>query len=69
MALQDTFFDRDRILRGGYNQAGHIGGLIPETGPRPSLTDLARTLNVDPLTLSTADVEALFVENNRALMD
>jgi predicted NBD/HSP70 family sugar kinase len=62
-------FDRDRIVRGGYNQAGNIGGLIPETGPRPSITDLAKTLNINPLTLATADIEALFLQKNRALMD
>lgn len=32
------------VFRGAYNQAANIGALIPETGPRPSLPDLARHL-------------------------
>lgn len=35
-----------RMYRGGFNQAGNIGGMLPETGPRPTLTDLARHLGV-----------------------
>ncbi len=36
--------DHHRIFRGGFNQAVNIGALIPETGPRPNVTDFARTL-------------------------
>jgi predicted NBD/HSP70 family sugar kinase len=40
------------IFRGAFNQAANIGALVPETGPRPSLTDLARHLSlaIDHLT-------------------
>jgi predicted NBD/HSP70 family sugar kinase len=45
-------FDRDRPFRGGSNMSGNIGGMVPETGPRPSVTDLTHTLGMGPGLLS-----------------
>ncbi|MEM7445878.1 MAG: ROK family transcriptional regulator [Pseudomonadota bacterium] len=47
-----------RLYRGGFNQAGNIGGMLPEPGPRPTLTDLASHLG---LTLS--DLTDTFLQN------
>ena len=35
---------KGEVFRGGHSQAANFGGLIDETGKRPSLTDLARHL-------------------------
>jgi len=61
-------FDRDRPFVGGYNMAGNIGALIPETGPRPSLPDLANYLDQPrhALTLSYLD-RMLMAEDARLL--
>lgn len=48
------------IFRGAYNQAANIGGLIPETGPRPSVTDLANYLGCELGDLSEAHLLNLF---------
>ncbi|MGV2101233.1 ROK family transcriptional regulator [Rhizobium sp. 21-4511-3d] len=62
-------FDRNRVIRGGYNQAGNIGGMVPETGPRPSVTDLADMLGCDPLELDHGRLEELFDAGHKPLMD
>lgn len=48
------------VFRGAYNQAANIGGLIPETGPRPSLTDLAKYLDCELEDLSQERLSELF---------
>ncbi|MDO5647532.1 ROK family transcriptional regulator [Paracoccus sp. (in: a-proteobacteria)] len=50
-------FDRDRAFIGGFNMAGNIGALAPDTGPRPSLPDLAAFLGV-PVSDLTLDAIA-----------
>jgi predicted NBD/HSP70 family sugar kinase/DNA-binding CsgD family transcriptional regulator len=62
-------FDRTRIVRGGFNQAGNIGGMVPETGPRPSVTDLAQTLGCTPAELDLERLESLFSDRNPVLLD
>ena len=48
-----------RIYRGGFNQAGNIGALMPEPHPRPSLTDLAEYLDEPVAELSNQRLERL----------
>ncbi|SCY90992.1 ROK family transcriptional regulator [Rhizobium sp. NFACC06-2] len=55
------------VFRGAYNQAANIGGLIPETGPRPSLTDLAKYLNYELRDLSYERLSELFAAKDRKL--
>lgn len=62
-------FDRSRIVRGGFNQAGNIGGMVPEPGPRPSVTDLANTLGCAPAELDLARLESLFADRDAVLFD
>ncbi|WP_137150945.1 ROK family transcriptional regulator [Devosia sp. FKR38] len=62
-------FDRSRIVRGGFNQAGNIGGMVPEPGPRPSVTDLAITLGCSPAELDLQRLESLFADRNPVLLD
>ncbi|MDP2779072.1 hypothetical protein [Devosia sp.] len=62
-------FDRSRIVRGGFNQAGNIGGMVPEPGPRPSVTDLAHTLGCAPAELDLARLESLFADRDAILLD
>lgn len=57
------------LLRGAFNQAANIGGLIPETGPRPSLTDLAVHLGVELGELTEEHLLALYAAGNGDLMD
>ena len=44
------------LFRGSSGQAGNIGALMPDTGPRPALPDLAQHLGLD---LNQLDPEAL----------
>lgn len=48
---------KDEVFRGANNQAANFGALVPESGPRPYLPDLARHLGctVDVLTLDALD--------------
>lgn len=41
-----SMVDGLRVFRGGFGQAVNIGALIPDSGPRPSLPDLARHLGL-----------------------
>jgi predicted NBD/HSP70 family sugar kinase len=52
-------FDRDRPFRGGFNMSGNIGGMVPETGPRPSVTDLTQSLGLGPQLLSPDHIAAM----------
>ena len=45
-----------RLFRGASGQAGNIGALVPDSGPRPALPDLAGHLGLD---LAQLDPEAL----------
>ncbi|MBX5083084.1 hypothetical protein HJB56_09950 [Rhizobium lentis] len=51
---------KDAVIRGAFNQASNIGALIPETGPRPNLSDLARHLGCRLDELSEDFLSALF---------
>ncbi len=62
-------FDRDRPFAGGYNMAGNIGALIPETGSRPSLPDLAAFLEEPRHTLTLPRIDALFQSGDQRLTD
>ena len=55
-----SFISGQKLLRGATGQAGNIGALVPESGPRPSLPDLAQHLGVD---LSRLDPETLDPED------
>ncbi|MEM6428777.1 MAG: ROK family transcriptional regulator [Deinococcota bacterium] len=63
-----TTFNRDQIFRGGFNQASNFGGLIPETGPRPSLPDLAAHMGMPVDNLSLDYLDDLFRADNQALL-
>jgi predicted NBD/HSP70 family sugar kinase len=63
-----TTFNRDQIFRGGFNQASNFGGLIPETGPRPSLPDLAVHLGIPVEDLSLEYLDDLFHAGNQSLL-
>ncbi|MEL6102778.1 MAG: winged helix-turn-helix transcriptional regulator, partial [Pseudomonadota bacterium] len=39
-----SLVDGLRVFRGGFGQAVNIGALVPDSGPRPSLPDLAKYL-------------------------
>ncbi len=56
------------VFRGAYNQASNIGALIPETGPRPNLSDLARHLGCSLERLSEDFLSALFQEGDSRLL-
>ncbi|WP_246716362.1 ROK family protein [Martelella soudanensis] len=58
-----------RIFRGAYNQAANIGALIPETGPRPNLTDLARHLAVPVERLDERFIANLHAGGDPALLE
>jgi len=58
-----------RIYRGGYNQASNIGGLLPETGPRPTLTDLASHLGLSLADLTDPFLRRLLQDRSAALID
>ncbi|SHN08865.1 Sugar kinase of the NBD/HSP70 family, may contain an N-terminal HTH domain [Roseibium suaedae] len=60
---------KGEVFRGAFNQAANIGALIPETGPRPSLTDLARHLGCELETLSLEHLSALYAERDGKLLD
>jgi predicted NBD/HSP70 family sugar kinase len=57
-----------RILRGAYNQAANLGALIPETGPRPSLSDLANHLGSRPEHLTEGIIADYFAAADPRLM-
>ncbi|MBB3238031.1 ROK family transcriptional regulator [Phyllobacterium endophyticum] len=58
-----------RLLRGGFNQAANIGALLPETGPRPNLVDLAHYLDVSLEVLNEPYLTGLLKQNDRKLGD
>ncbi|MBX5010579.1 hypothetical protein [Rhizobium lentis] len=60
---------KDAVFRGAFNQASNIGALIPETGPRPSLSDLARHLGCRLDELSEDFLSALFQGGDARLID
>ncbi|WP_375337331.1 ROK family protein [Rhizobium lentis] len=60
---------KSAIFRGAFNQASNIGALIPETGPRPNLSDLARHLGCPLDELSEDFLSALFQEGDARLID
>lgn len=62
-------FDRDRIFPGGFNQAGNIGGLVPETGPRPSLQDLANYLECGMDQLTIQRLRQMYSEKDPKLIE
>ncbi|MEM7737098.1 MAG: ROK family transcriptional regulator [Deinococcota bacterium] len=64
-----TTFNRDQIFRGGFNQASNFGGLIPETGPRPSLPDLAAHMDIPVEDLSLDYLDDMFHAGNQSLLD
>lgn len=51
-----SFISGKSLFRGASGQAGNIGALVPESGPRPSLPDLARHLGIG---LESLDPEML----------
>lgn len=55
------------IYRGGFNQAVNIGALVPDTGPRPNLTDLSNTLG--DANLTEARVSELMAAGDPRLLD
>jgi predicted NBD/HSP70 family sugar kinase len=57
------------IFRGAFNQAANIGALIPETGPRPSLTDLAKYLDRPMEQLLEHDLLAMLRSRDSALLN
>ncbi|WP_126908232.1 ROK family transcriptional regulator [Rhizobium chutanense] len=62
-------FAKDAVFRGAHNQAANIGALIPETGDRPSLPDLARHLGRPLDRLSDDFLARLFLDGDRRLLD
>lgn len=56
------------VFRGAYNQASNIGALIPETGPRPSIIDLARHLDRSTAQLTEAYLSKLFADGDPRLL-
>ncbi|HMF68620.1 MAG TPA: ROK family transcriptional regulator [Phyllobacterium sp.] len=58
----------NQLFRGAFNQAGNIGALMPETGSRPNLADLSRTLRRPLESLGMVDIMALMEEKNPELL-
>ncbi len=52
------------VFRGAFNQASNIGALIPETGPRPSLTDLSAHLKRELGDLSMATLSKMWEDRD-----
>lgn len=67
--LDGQIFDRDRIFQGGFNQAGNIGGLVPETGPRPSLQDLANFIGCKMDHLTVQRLRQMYNDKNPKLIE
>lgn len=58
-----------KIFRGAYNQAANFGALIPETGPRPNLPDLAQHLGCPIERLTMDYLIKLFKGQDAVLVD
>lgn len=58
-----------KIFRGAHNQAANIGSLIPETGPRPNLPDLAKHLGCPVERLTMDYLAELFKRKDPLLLD
>ena len=52
-----SLIDGTRVIRGAFGQASNIGAMVPETGPRPSLVDLAGALGIETEALDLAEIE------------
>ena len=60
---------KGQLFRGASNQAANFGALVPETGPRPSLVDLARHLDVPLEDLTLGRIEELWIDGHVGLRD
>ncbi len=58
-----------RVYRGGFNQAANVGALMPETRPRPSLTDLADHLGIPVSELGNRRLEDMLAAADPRLED
>ena len=64
-----SLIDGTRVFRGAFGQACNIGALVPDSGPRPSLPDLARALGLDLRSLDLGDIERRMDAGDPQLVD
>ena len=64
-----SLIDGLRVYRGGFGQAVNIGALVPDSGPRPSLPDLARHLGLTGSEPPPRMLEALIAADDPRLAD
>lgn len=64
-----SLVDNGHIFRGGFNQAANIGALLPETGPRPDVIDLARTLGEPETEMTETRLARMMAGGDRRLID
>lgn len=57
-----------RVFRGGHGHAVNIGALLPDSGPRASMTDLAAHLGTQPDALGERRLAAMMAERDPRLM-
>ncbi len=58
-----------RVIRGAFGQASNIGAMVPETGPRPSLPDLADALGINTASLDLDEIEKRTACNDPVIID
>jgi predicted NBD/HSP70 family sugar kinase len=63
-----SLIENMRVFPGGYGQASNLGALVPDSGPRPSLPDLATYLDVRLEELSSDGISALMDRRDPRLL-
>ena len=64
-----SLIDGNRVIRGAFGQASNIGAMVPETGPRPSLVDLADALSITTEALDLAEIEQRTGSGDPVILD
>ncbi|MEL6169966.1 MAG: ROK family transcriptional regulator [Pseudomonadota bacterium] len=64
-----SLIDGLRVFRGGFGQAVNIGALVPDTGLRPSLPDLAKYFDLPGSEPGTEFLETLLSNRDQRLLD
>ena len=67
--LSGALFDKDHIFTGGFNQGVNLGALLPETGKRPNVTDLAKFLDILPSDLTPDLLDNLWNKQDSKLLE
>jgi predicted NBD/HSP70 family sugar kinase len=63
-----SLIENMRVFPGGYGQASNLGALVPDSGPRPSLPDLATYLDVRLEELTSDEIGAMMDRRDPRLL-